>query len=324
VEIVSALFYTEAARAAPPLGMSRLKRKLRLWFGYAESAPKGEPVPANRTEGRAFWRRTGTQLKDQIARIDAAIELLDSFARGQSWLVMDWDNLESIEHESQRNKLRNSLVAELTELTERCSLADRDRSWRSLKMTAMLRMDSDASVLETAKCWFEDNSMVGDNNSTRDLDATEPTVLSGQRHGRYVGFVLTPELIGEDGALCYAADDSSSDSSCESPGLVDSSARGRFVLRRATREASHLSDVARHGLPPLFSGASASQGGPSSGASSFSEQSEDWGVSVASLLLQSRGARRDSPRHSLSGMKAADSPRSLQRSPSEKMIECGV
>jgi hypothetical protein len=305
--------------------MSRLKRKIRLWFGYAKSAPKEESVPENRTEGRAVPRRTGTQLKDQIARIDAAIELLDSFARGQSWLVMDWDNLESIEHESQRNKLRNSLVAELTELTERCSLADRDRSWRSLKMTALMRMDSDASVLETAKCWFEDDSILGDNNSTRDLDATEPTVLSGQRvHGRYVGFVLTPELIGEDGALCYAADDSSS----EHPGLVDSSARGRFVLRRATGEASHLSDVARHGLPPLFSDVSASQGGSPSGACPSSEQSEDRGVSVASLLLQSRGARRDSPRRSPSGMKAADSwrspQRSLQRSPSEKMIECGV
>jgi len=72
--------------------------------------------------------------RERIARVEAGLVLLDSFAEDKSALAFDWGNSDSVAHESQRNALRNTLVADIS---DRCS----DRSPRQ-GVTARLRTRS--------------------------------------------------------------------------------------------------------------------------------------------------------------------------------------
>ena len=69
--------------------------------------------------GRMFSSGQGSKgssgPRQRIARVEAGLVLLDSFAQDKSALVFDWDNCESVAHESRRNALRNTLVADISE-----------------------------------------------------------------------------------------------------------------------------------------------------------------------------------------------------------------
>ena len=57
--------------------------------------------------------------RERIARVQAGLVLLDSFAEDKSALVFDWGNGDSVAHESQRNALLNTLLADTSDGSSR-------------------------------------------------------------------------------------------------------------------------------------------------------------------------------------------------------------
>ncbi|KAJ1469017.1 hypothetical protein T484DRAFT_1853303 [Baffinella frigidus] len=91
-------------------------RKLHTWFGGKKAG------------GGRGTAKGSCGPRERIARVEAGLEMLDTFAQDQSALLFDWDNCESVAHVSQRNSLLNTLVADISDRSPRQS--SDPPSWR--------------------------------------------------------------------------------------------------------------------------------------------------------------------------------------------------
>jgi hypothetical protein len=79
--------------------------------------------------------------RERIARVEAGLVLLDSFAEDKSALVFDWENCDSVAHESQRNSLLNTLVADISDCSHR--QGGYSPTWRQVILARLRRRSRD-------------------------------------------------------------------------------------------------------------------------------------------------------------------------------------
>ncbi|KAJ1472921.1 hypothetical protein T484DRAFT_1974216 [Baffinella frigidus] len=75
-----------------------------------------------------------------IARVEAGLALLNNLVADKSALVFDWDNSDSVAHESQRNSLLNTLVADISH--RRTRPGGDSPTWQGIKARLRKRSSS--------------------------------------------------------------------------------------------------------------------------------------------------------------------------------------
>jgi hypothetical protein len=245
-----------------------------LWFGGCvgfRTTPTRLDCPRKKT--------SLSDLCDRITRVDRIIALLDACAEDKGAVPFDWHNQESCELESQRNKLRNSILSEVCER----SAPELDWSLRGVANRAL--PDVAAEVSDRAKAWLDAapvphqprRPLSKASREREDLDATEYAGISGYKgHGRRrVGLILEPLIIASDVPSCYA----DADGNLSHP--ADSSAHGSFAVGRLASKLRTNSSLARdqpqHGCDKIMM---------HPGQDSFELPVFAKAVSVAALLLK--------------------------------------
>ena len=250
------------------------------WFGRLLGG--GRSGDKKRLGSKHTWEGS-SRVRDKISRVEASLAQLDSFREDRSVLVFDWDNCESVEHESLRNSFRNMLV---DDIFDHRSTVD-SLSWQGVRARVRRSLRrNDTEKRRRVRNWLDDvpappqlrgsvactySSSERSGHSTEDM--AESVAQRPGRGARRVGLLIwPPEIITRDVPSCY-------EDGMQHRTLADSSAHGRHATHHLARQLqadTSCADCLTPGAPFLERGSSADL--------------DDLGVSAAEIILESRKA----------------------------------
>jgi len=205
------------------------------WFGGVLMGGGGGGK--QRLGGKHTGKRSA-RVRDKIARVEASLTTLDALRADRSVLVFDWDNCDSVEHESLRNSLRNTLLDDFSD--HRSTLSGRGIRAR---IKAHVRRNTTDKSSRRIENWLDDVPAAPQlrRSSTPSTSCSSRTGSSvdGKAARRVSLLVCPPEIIAHAAPSCYegtsCGQDESHPRSMRACGdesrrtLADSSAHGRHA-----------------------------------------------------------------------------------------------
>ena len=250
-----------------------IRFSVSTWFG---GLPMGGGGGSKKLGGKNTGKRS-SRVREKIATVESSLRNLDTLREDKSVLVFDWDNCDSVEHESLRNLLRNTL---LDDISDQRSTVD-SLSWRGIRarIKARMRRNSTDKSSQRIEKWLDNvpaapqhrGSLTPSNSSS---DRTGSSSVDGKAAKRVGLLIWPPEIIAHDVPSCYGDD-------THHRALADSSAHGCLAKNQLQAIASCSS---HHGDTCIVRSRKASADSPL----------DDRGISAVELLLESRKERDDS------------------------------
>jgi hypothetical protein len=243
-----------------------MRFSVSTWFGGLLMGCGGG---GKRLGGKHMGRR-GSRVRDKIARVEASLRDLDTLREDRSVLVFDWDNCDSVEHESLRNSFRNTL---LDDIRDQRSTVD-SFSWRGIRarIKAHVRRNTTDKSSRCIENWLDDVPAApqhcGRLTPTNSSSGRTASGVDGKETRRVGLLIWPPEIIAHDVPSCYK-------DRIHHRTLADSSAHGRHAKNQLQSNASCSS---HHNDTFIERSKKTSADSPL----------DDRGVSAVELLLESR------------------------------------